>query len=348
MAKRRGLSLLELILALGLSGLILYAVAMAIDLHLRSLDVRRTNVEEAQIARAVLYMIANDIRSTVRRHEVDMSAIEQMAQSALGEAAEALGGAGSSSGGDGDSGGEGGTGTGGSGAGGSGTGGSGTGGSAGDTLEQSAYTGELASTTELPPVPGLYGNQYQLQLDVSRLPRPDQYQVISQPNDFSLPNIPSDIKTVTYFVQAAAAGNQGVTDPFRGLRNSPLDASSGLVRREVDRSVMEYALTNGTLNSLASTGDLLAPEVTSIQFQYFDGYAWWPEWDSEQMQGLPVAVEIAIVVTPRNAASNARTTINANATAAEGIVYRLLVHLPLGEPLTDESSEDSGLENLGL
>jgi hypothetical protein len=87
MAKRRGITLLELILALGLSGLVLYAVAMSIDLHLRVLDVRRTNVEEAQVARAVLHMIANDLRSTVRQYRMDMSAA--VAQAAVAQAAVA-------------------------------------------------------------------------------------------------------------------------------------------------------------------------------------------------------------------------------------------------------------------
>ena len=40
-------------------------VAAAMSLHLRTVDVRRTGVEEAQLARAVLQMIADDVRSAV-------------------------------------------------------------------------------------------------------------------------------------------------------------------------------------------------------------------------------------------------------------------------------------------
>lgn len=48
---RSGISLLEIVLALGLSGMLLYAVGLAMDLHFRALDVQRTRVERTQVAR---------------------------------------------------------------------------------------------------------------------------------------------------------------------------------------------------------------------------------------------------------------------------------------------------------
>lgn len=43
-----------------------------------------------------------------------------------------------------------------------------------------------------------------------------------------------------------------------------------------------------------SGGDiaLLGPHVTSLDFQYFDGQMWWPEWDSTSE--IPVAVNVTI------------------------------------------------------
>lgn len=45
---RRGFTLLELMLALGLTTVILLAISMAVDLHLRSYDGRRKQLEESQ------------------------------------------------------------------------------------------------------------------------------------------------------------------------------------------------------------------------------------------------------------------------------------------------------------
>ena len=382
----RGLTLLELLLALALSGLILYAVSIAIDLHLRTLDVRRTNVEEARLARSVLNMIANDLRSTLRYEEVDMSGIERLAQASASGAAAGLGdalglpsggspqggaptggGGGEPSGGGpptgggqptGGSGGFGGAPTGGGGMGGApSTGASGFGTTSGDGTvpEQSAYTMDLASGAMLPPAVGLYGNQFELQIDVSRLPRVDEYQMMQMPDDFGLPNIPSDIKTISYFVQDGMTSNSQVTDDF--ARAGPTTVTpmvTGLVRREVDRSVAQYALNNGLIDSLIRSGELLAPEVAAIQFQYFDGFQWLPFWDSQQMQGLPLAVEVVISIIPAqqspNAAPFAAGNIYDAQASGEAMIYRLVIALPLGEFPLEQMYDpmNSGMQNMGL
>jgi hypothetical protein len=69
----RGFTLLEVILAVGLSVLVLIAVAMAVDIHLRLVDSNRTGVEEAQLARALLNRMADELRGTVLYNPVDMS-----------------------------------------------------------------------------------------------------------------------------------------------------------------------------------------------------------------------------------------------------------------------------------
>ncbi|GIW92306.1 MAG: hypothetical protein KatS3mg110_0347 [Pirellulaceae bacterium] len=426
---RAGLSLLELILALGLSALVLYAISMAVDLHLRVLDVRRTQVEEAQIARAVLQSIANDLRGIVPHYRVDLSAVEQMMVQAMASAAEQLAAGGSAAAGGGTSGsgssggsggastsGSGGAASGGSAGAGAGSGSSGAppGGAAGlpssgssagrgqpgtgtgttgspsgstgsasggvtpasgsgstasggnsstggGTTTGSSVTGEemdlsnttnLASGTVSPPTVGLYGNQYELQIDVSRLPRPDQYysSVLSDPT--SLPAIPSDIKSVTYYVQTPELGVGQVRDPLAGAQASQQPAT-GLVRREVDRAVLQYAVSYGTTDSLARTGDLLAPEVVGIEFQYFDGSAWLTYWDSDQMGGLPLAVEVVLMIQPKTQTSSSWSLFGlfgVEQPVPEPVIYRLMVYLPMSQIGSTSSTQslDSGLENLGL
>ena len=71
-----GLTLLELILALALSVLVLMAIGMAIDMHYRMFDVRRTSIEETHVARAVLRSIADDLRTAVQYIPPDLSGLE--------------------------------------------------------------------------------------------------------------------------------------------------------------------------------------------------------------------------------------------------------------------------------
>src|SRR3954468_8310980 len=60
---RTAFTLFELILAVALSAILLTLVGTAINLYLMRIDADRTRVEEAQLARSVLSMIADDIRA---------------------------------------------------------------------------------------------------------------------------------------------------------------------------------------------------------------------------------------------------------------------------------------------
>jgi prepilin-type N-terminal cleavage/methylation domain-containing protein len=182
----RGFSLLELLLALSLTVVVLVLVNMAVDLHLRSLDSRRAQLEEAQLARAILRMIAEDLRGAVQHHEQDMYGVQTLLQqsvsagaASLGASAEAItsGGmpsdpstgasppadatlaAGSSA----MAGGAPTTGTRDSSApantGNAGAAGEMSGAGSGSAMEPGANTADLAATT-IPPVPGLFGNQF--------------------------------------------------------------------------------------------------------------------------------------------------------------------------------------------
>ncbi|MCO6458498.1 MAG: prepilin-type N-terminal cleavage/methylation domain-containing protein [Pirellulaceae bacterium] len=395
--KSRGLTLLELLLALSLSVIILAAVGMAIELQLRTLETRRTYLEEAQIARAVLRMIAADLRSAVSHEPQDFSAIESMLASIGGEALDAL--AEETGGGTGQDGaGQGGTGQGGTGQGGTGQGGTGQGGSGGtggsgsgqgdatgeDPLleEPSTATTDLASNVQPPPKPGLYGNTFELQVDVSRLPRLDElrYQNSSPlaPAGAMTSQIPSDVRTVTWYVQggtltaplgaappvgattgAASGATTGTMAGGTGLAAPVLgdfgEVTSGLVRREMGRAVTLWAISSGQSQQLQGLGELLAPEVTGLQFLYFDGYQWYPAWDSDQMGGLPLAVEITLFMQPRDSLLDEQGQVvldpalsaQTSAGVVEGqLVYRLVVRLPNARPAPPQQGDE--LESLGL
>jgi len=309
--KSAAFTLLEVLLALSLSILLLTAVSMAINIHLRVVDAGRRDVEQAQLARAILHRIADDLRSAVRYSPQDY---ESMMPSA-----GATEGADTSSGSDADS-------------------------TSGDTTtdeESSTTDADAGAATAVPAMtPGLYGTQYEVEVDISRLPRIDQYQQLLNAGEGAVTEMVSDVKTVAYFVIGAGESNVG------SLGVLSTTAEGGLVRREMDRAVTRYAAEQGTLNLADQPGELLAPEVALLEFRYYDGTQWVSEWDSASLGGLPLAVEVAIALVPDPALED--TVAAGSLFDVIGIeqenysVYRLLVQLPAALPPTESTmTEDT-------
>lgn len=261
-----GFTLLEVLLAISLTAMVLVAVSMAIDFHLRVLGSGRADVEEAQLARAVLQRIATDLRSAVPPSDASAGGYSGVSS---GVSAGGQGGV-----------------------------------SGGSSISQreSSDTSVVEQTT-----PGLYGTAAWLQLDISRLPRLDQF----VPNaGAAVSDRASEIKTVAYYViQPQSDGTGG-----------------GLVRRELDRAVTSWAATQGNLADFETDVAPFAPEVATVQFQYFDGTDMVNYWDMEERNGLPMAVEIILQLRPKNE-------------KARPMLYRLVVDLPIATPTTVQTSE---------
>lgn len=304
-ATRLGITLLELMLALGLTSLVLAAVAMAIDLYLRTLDRRRQEVDEAQLVRAVLRRMADDLRSVVRFSPPNAEELESlMSAGASLDPTKALQGLGVS------------------------PPGSGANGTSTDPATDSA---SLAASLTPAVVPGLYGSATELQVDVSRLPRVDEYSPVVAGPGLSAVDIPSDVRTVTYFVRTGMAGGLPGLVP-------PEEAGMGLVRREIGRARALWTGNQGDAQQLAQTERLLAPEVAGLEFRYFDGQQWLSQWDSTALGRLPSAVEILVLL--RSEATNDP------AATARLESHRVVVHLPAAGIIS--SPQASGMKPLGF
>ncbi len=333
----RGVTLLELMLALGLTAVVLVLISQAVRLHLTVFDVGRSEVEQPQVARAVLRYIAADLRNAVRPSSTQTSgtgpstaATNPSTTKTPAASQGAMGGQKST----------------------------------GSSSTQKATTSQNASTSKnlnttasaassVPPVngPGLYGSQYELQIDVSRPPRVDQYTQASGPSSVGgTVDIPSAVKTVSYSLKTdGTTGASGGTAPTSG------EGTTGLFRRELDRGVASYASTgnSGSGDSSSGTGDgsgqLLAAEVNRLEFRYFDGSSWCTEWDSQQQGGLPQAVEITLGIDPAagvNASAGTATAAPGSASAdTDEFTYRLVVRLPVAEQstTTGASTSETGL-----
>jgi prepilin-type N-terminal cleavage/methylation domain-containing protein len=167
LSTHHGFTLLEVLLAISLTAMVLVAVSMAIDFHLRVLGSGRADVEEAQLARAVLQRIAADLRSAILPRASDASG--SAAAATTGVSTGTSGGRGGTSGGPG-----------------------GTSGTSEIAQRDSSDTSVVAQTT-----PGLYGTADWLQVDISRLPRLDQ---LARGNSSAARDRTSEIKTVAYYV----------------------------------------------------------------------------------------------------------------------------------------------------
>jgi hypothetical protein len=288
---------LEVLLALGLSVLLLAAIAMAVDFHLRLIGTGRAEVEQAQLARAILARIADDLRNSIQytpSNSTSSSSSTGTSSSSGSSTGGTSDGAETDTGGIDDS---------------------------TSTMEQLDRTSNLANATSLPTLPGIYGNQSELQIDVSRLPRLDQMQnLLAAESTDGTPAKIGDLRTVTYF----ASGSAG---PL-------MSTTTGLVRREIDRITASLALQQGDSFQTQGREEPMATEVEEIQFRYFDGTDWLDTWDTTERSGLPMAVQIGLRLARPGQSSPTPDESDPEATRT----YQLTVHLPAARPTTASST----------
>lgn len=340
MKPRSAFTLFELILAIALSATLLALIGTAINLYLVRMDTSRMRVEEAQLARSILATIAADLRAASVYQTQDISAVSQLAMQAVpfdpdtidqsGEFSPSalqqpgttgpggptpIGPEADPDGGDGSS-------------------------------DPSSENSQETSTTS---APGLNGLVNELLLDVTRLPRLDELfptspdQAASAAAAAAAANAvrPSDAKVIRYFVRQ---GNTIDPSDIAATAISPQAnlTVGGLVRQTLDRAIREAAVQGGNSQVLNSGQVLLAPEVTQLQFIYFDGATAIDVWDMQERGTMPTAVEVRIWIAP--------DAIEAEESAVplQPRLYRQTVDLPLalasGATATSATSEEESTE----
>lgn len=317
---RAGMTLIEIVLALGLSVLIFAAIATGIYVYLFTLTQQQTELEQQQVVRSVMQMITNDARAAMQYKPADVSGLANLSltEALMGGLGGMLGGAsgGASSG---------------SGAGEDGGGGSG---GEGGGNQSSGNAGGSASDTSTPEEdtatyrPMLIGNSAILSVDISRLPRVDQYHSLMTGGEAGH-QTPSDLKSVVYML--GQPSNQSVAaqefDP-------EIAALGGLYRRQIDRAVAAFRGEYGPTGALDEYCQLIAPEIVQLEFRYFDGSNWLSEWNSETSGGFPLAIEVTVGFDTlrliERTHQDARTAAN-TLDAGRIRLYRQVIHLPLSE-----------------
>jgi hypothetical protein len=159
---------------------------------------------------------------------------------------------------------------------------------------------------------GLQGDANSLMLFTTRLPR--ELDPTAGTTTMTAPPVVSDLRRVTYWLA--------------GGSSSP----RGLARQEVKIATADDALATPPTESLDDPSLLIAEEVRSLEFRYFDGSAWQESWDGTATGsngapiGPPLAVEIKIGIAPPRGKS--QSGMSATDVPEQLKYYRHVVAIP--------------------
>ncbi|MGL6194642.1 MAG: prepilin-type N-terminal cleavage/methylation domain-containing protein [Thermoguttaceae bacterium] len=346
MPKKHGFTLVEVLIALTLMIVVLAIIGMAIDTHLRMINASRMEVEEAQLARAVLEKVSRDIRSVVVSRPiedltVDTSVVGSMFDGMMGGGADLAGMIGGDSA---DAL--------------AGTLGSAGLGSSGDTSDSSGTSSGTAvpeEDTVVGTMPGIYGSTEWIQVDTGRLPRGETFKtdwILAEGT--SLGDRVSPTKTVIYYLgedtgqlSREESSEERVSGSL-GVSLERIAPKYGLYRRQLDRYVVKYAQDNDYEYEYQKLDEALAPEIESILFEFYDSEneEWLDYWDMDEMQALPSAVRVTVYIrkayVPRSFVSN---MFGSSQAPIEMVSYSTVIPMPLSyqapAPAEEETTDPS-------
>ncbi|MDR2754685.1 MAG: hypothetical protein LBC20_03175 [Planctomycetaceae bacterium] len=321
----RAYTLFEVLIALALMTVILMFVTMAIDLYLRQMVVSRMEVEESQLARAVLEKIARDIRSVIvavqeEQLEVDTESLTSLFGFSTDLSVSGI-----------------------------------------DNSSAAGTESELTEESESSEIygtkSGIYGNSEWIQIDTALLPRGEMYGSRQMRSSSGMADRLSPSKTILYYLGSETGQMTGFDDPryqpdqLIGSLGRSLDPTAvryGLFRRQLDRFVTQYAVNEGLETEYEQYDEPLAPEVEWIEFAYFDPAAgqegstgdWIEYWDMDERQMLPTAIRITVAVRKQSFGQSLFSWSD-NSTTIPTIVYSLVVPIPvtIEIPETQEETE---------
>lgn len=311
---RTAFTLLELLLALGMTVVLLGVLFTALDLYWRFSLSGQEEVTRSQIARAVFNRMAEDMRSTIYRPKPKTpSSSDSTTTDDSGD------GTGTQNSGNQQSGNSQNNSTG-------STSGQGTNQSQSGSGTGSTSSGSGSSTTTTPTEPmllsdaysspalGVFGDESAIVMHVVKPDRLMRGAADAAGSSFSS----SDTKVVAYYL----GDRGGSLATMFGLTTG---SKPGLTRASADRLSLSLAGTNSDLVMSASKTDLLAPEVETMSFSYFDGAEWLSTWDSEVEGRLPNAIGVSITF---RAPTGSDTSMVSRTASAMTDSFRIVITLP--------------------
>lgn len=289
-------TLIELILALGLSVVLLALLASALSLGMSRAISSRERVEHARLVEGVITAVRDDVYRTVIYNPQDTGTAMELAESMADFDVDSLDDI--SSGGGGGSG-----------------GGRSSSGSGGASESESMGTSSGLESESLRQPLGLYGTMQELQVDVLR--EHPSFELDASGAVVAATGT-SGITTVRY------ALGQGTPTLATRTKTGDRPLATGLTRQEASRDLLNWAQQTGNSAAVAGTPLLIAPEVTRLEMRYFDGTALYESWDTDLMGGvLPRAIELRMWFSRETTDDYGNTTVE-----EEPVPYVLTIALP--------------------
>lgn len=325
-------TLVEVLVSLILLSVFLMLVGFAIDVNMRFLDATRSEVEETQLARALLEKISRDIRSVVvakaeENLEIDSSIFDSMFEDSLGMGMDELTAATSDS----------------------------SSASSSTSSDSSGSSSSDYSTSELPEegtvvgtMPGIYGSLDWIQIDTGRLPRGETFRTETVTSEgTSLMDHVSPTKTVLYYLgddTGTLSTEESTIEKVSGSLGEPLNRYSilyGLYRRQLDRNVCKYAEDNGLESEYETHDESLAPEVEAIVFEYYDinEEEWIDYWDMDEFGTLPAAIRVIIYIRKKHIPKSA-FSFRSDRQSLEMLTFSTVIPMPLSYEAPQEEEEE--------
>lgn len=325
--RKNAYTFFEVLISLVLMTVITALITMAIDANLRNMVVNRSEVEEAQLARAILEKIAKDIRSVVVALREEELEVDTESLSTIFSISAGLDGLYDYSTTDTES---------------------------SDSTENSESTDE---TEVYGTIPGIYGDLNWIQIDTAKLPRGEMF---GSKQDRSTGSILADrlspSKTILYYLGEDTGQITDLDDPryqpdrLIGSLGRSQDRSVlryGLFRRQLDRMVSQYALNEGLETEYEQYDEILAPEVESIEFKYFDPTGgqqgetgeWIEYWDMDEMQALPTAIQIVVSIRRQSFGRSIFSSSGSSDQRKRTVIYSLVVPIPITQETVSSEEE---------
>lgn len=297
---RSGFTLLELLISLGLLVLLTSSIAASLFLFMRTETAGRGRVERSQIVRAIFFRMSNDLHCVTYREELKVAEDEEGVSAAEDDSQSQ---------------------------------------DDNTVLELIAPDDAYGNRAD-----GLYGNSTTLVIYTSRPPRTPPKLSVSEDAGGEYGDLAtssegyyagSGYRAVSWFL--AGENSSGLAGSVAPAQDSDADASSatGLARMDGDALDLMFSANEIGFADASMTGQtqVLAPEVTSLSFRYFDGLEWTDSWDSKAMERLPNAVEVTLELSAIGETEGDQTLLlDSEADDEESRTVRFVISLQVAPP----------------
>ena len=334
--RRAGFTLLELLIAIGLTSILMVALFSAMDIYFKLQLDSHEEITRLQISRTLLRQMTRDVQSIVfvKKQTVgdEPDTVEPATGTTGGSSTDAASG----------------TGAGSSPATGGGdptagqnppaaspaAGGSSDSPSTGVTAPTAPTPASDTTAAMLTYTNGLVGSANELLLYVSR---PDSNLAYVDAQSLTTTDERTgDLMIIRYLVADTSAG--GLSGLIGKRLAGTKTGAIGLVRITGDLFGMSSAVQSGKSEEFTAVDSIDAIEVSQLAFQYYDGAEWQETWDSTTQNSLPVAIEIIMTLRNPVAEDDQLSMKTPDPYALGETQHRMIVALPLAEPFIPETA----------